>query len=198
MVSYHRKEVSYLKNVSDTIKIVVTANQMKVLRDIDAEDYRPVVRLAEKDFRDRKVRAPNPDDAIYALKQYYVLAALNPKNLHAVSDVVDPYWHAHILHTRRYERFCREVTGYFMHHEPLDHEEVQAVKDVSDLYGYTLEILQVFFAGNVDHAFWPTNPGAARMVCVHYERHPSGDPSEDDNVLPPDPRLAGVRVRALV
>src|SRR3954465_1534677 len=35
-----------------------------------------------------------------------------------VSTDVDEFWHAHILHTRKYAEDCDKVFGAFIHHEP--------------------------------------------------------------------------------
>ena len=35
-----------------------------------------------------------------------------------LSEDVDEFWHAHILHTRKYAEDCREIFGAFLHHNP--------------------------------------------------------------------------------
>lgn len=34
------------------------------------------------------------------------------------SKEIDEVWHAHILHTEDYQRFCQAVFGHFLHHQP--------------------------------------------------------------------------------
>ncbi|NPA72771.1 MAG: hypothetical protein GXO35_08080 [Gammaproteobacteria bacterium] len=36
----------------------------------------------------------------------------------APNDLVDEYWHTHILDTRKYMDDCQKVLGYYLHHYP--------------------------------------------------------------------------------
>lgn len=158
-----------MKMLAQTIAIAITCQQRRKLEKIDAENYAPVLKKARKDVAALGKRFEVSDDElVYALKQYYSLAALNPHNMHAVSDVVDPLWHAHVLHTAKYGRFCEESIGYFMHHEPLDHEDAEKLSAVKDVYEYTLEILNVLFAGHVNLTCWPAAIGPDRLICWHF------------------------------
>lgn len=38
------------------------------------------------------------------------------------TERVDKGWHAFILFTRDYEKFCKEFFGHFIHHTPLEEE----------------------------------------------------------------------------
>ncbi len=42
------------------------------------------------------------------------------------SDEVDTGWHAFILHTRDYAKFCTAVAGRFIHHVPTDADDPAA------------------------------------------------------------------------
>ena len=46
------------------------------------------------------------------LRKKYSDQALTP------SYEIDEAWHAHILHTREYTKFCHELFGYYLHHDP--------------------------------------------------------------------------------
>ena len=49
----------------------------------------------------------------------FLLLCKNESNVRHEPDIdVDWYWHAHILHTKRYAEDCRRYFGYFLHHEP--------------------------------------------------------------------------------
>lgn len=40
------------------------------------------------------------------------------------SPLVDVGWHTFILYTKPYARFCQEIAGHFIHHNPTDEEGV--------------------------------------------------------------------------
>ncbi|MEW2507897.1 hypothetical protein AB0878_46290 [Amycolatopsis sp. NPDC047767] len=44
----------------------------------------------------------------------------------APSEQVDLGWHAFVLHTRDYARFCDEVAGRFIHHVPTEPDDPDA------------------------------------------------------------------------
>lgn len=47
----------------------------------------------------------------------------NPdRELRPESNDADEVWHAHVLHTRNYERDCKRLFGYFLHHCPKEPE----------------------------------------------------------------------------
>jgi hypothetical protein len=55
------------------------------------------------------------------VKRFLALALFEPKCGFriAVSEKIDALWHYFILHTREYRRFCAEVFGSYLHHEPI-------------------------------------------------------------------------------
>jgi len=57
--------------------------------------------------------------------------ALKPKD-HSPSLLVDEAWHAFILHTKLYSRFCQNRYGTFVHHFPMssEHNMMSKVKDL--------------------------------------------------------------------
>lgn len=136
---------------------------------IDAEDYFGVIRKVRehalettgRDVSDEELRA-----GILALKQYYVVPVLDPANAHALSAALDPYWHAHILHTEAYMAFCERVVGGYMHHRPLDHASAHDVAGVRRLYAYTIRVFGVLF-NKTDPRFWPQALQDKDLVCAH-------------------------------
>merc|ERR1712224_390849 len=51
--------------------------------------------------------------------RWWVLQKIFPNlNFPMLSDRVDAFWHAHLLHTREYERESKAFFGYFLHHSP--------------------------------------------------------------------------------
>ena len=64
---------------------------------IDTFDYEPVKRKVSPD--EGVVETAQLAQGIENLKRYYAVALLDPLNLHAVSEQVDPFWHSHVLFT---------------------------------------------------------------------------------------------------
>ena len=67
------------------------------------------------------------------------------------SRCIDEYWHAHILHTRRYIDDCTNIAGRYIHHHPDDSRNPDpeslkvAFQNTCDLYEQTFgEPLVIF------------------------------------------------------
>jgi hypothetical protein len=71
-----------------------------------------------------KVRYPHLNDVeieltLQQLRLYFMLClTLDSNELALPSRVVDVCWHAFILETRSYQRFCTRAFGRFLHHTP--------------------------------------------------------------------------------
>jgi hypothetical protein len=135
---------------------------------VDAEDFEGVKRLVKKELakQGQVVSAEYLDAGVLALKQYYLVALLDPKNRHAVSDAIDPFWHAHILHTSQYMSFCDDVFQQYLPHVPLDHEDQDAVAVVARLYQHTANVYGDMFK-HVDEHFYPRSVSTERLICYH-------------------------------
>lgn len=162
-----RKAVQ-MRTLASTIKLDLTPFHTERVARIDAEDFSVVVRKV----REQMVELGEPvsgaflDEGVLALKQYYVVALLDPKNQHAVSDAIDPFWHFHILDTKNYFTFGEEVFGQYIHHTPLDHGDAAEVARVRDLYNYTARIYGELF-GYINPAFYPAELTDERLICFH-------------------------------
>jgi len=56
-----------------------------------------------------------------ALREYFHVCRLAGKRFVSMpSQAVDEAWHAFILFTRSYDRFCRSAFGRFLHHTPAE------------------------------------------------------------------------------
>ncbi len=155
-------------SIFETLQVGIHPEQRRRLAVIDLEDFSGVERKVREHFVElgRELSAGYVERGIYALKQYYAVALLDPANAHAVSRVIDPFWHAHILHTEQYMEFCNRVVGEYMHHQPLDHARPDHVAIIRRLYGYTLEVLTRFFSV-VSPEFWPNKVMDAELICMH-------------------------------
>ena len=157
-----------MKSVSESVIARITFDQRRRIRRIDAEDFKLVMQKAMEDLAatGKRVSLEYAERAIYALKQYYVVAMLDPSNAHSVTLPIDPFWHAHILFTEQYRHFCDDVIGEYMDHVPLDRRDPAKVQNVKQLYSYTLEVLPKLFS-DIDPEFWPTDVTDAELICYH-------------------------------
>lgn len=157
-----------MKSVSLTLIAQVTSDQYRRLCRIDAEDFTLIAKKVAEDFKKLGVVVTQEylDTGIYALKQYYAVAMLDPANAHAVTVPIDPFWHAHILFTAQYREFCADVVGEYMDHVPLNFDEQDEVKNVGQLYSYTLTIMPKLF-DRIDEKFWPSQFSQADLICYH-------------------------------
>ena len=81
------------------------------------ESY-PFTQVKEKLLMGGKVAPELVDGAISEFRKYLSLIALGHKGVGMNSRDVDEVWHIFILFTKDYARFCDEVFGFFLHHQP--------------------------------------------------------------------------------
>ncbi len=172
-----------------SIKMQLHPDHLPRIQIIEDADYTGVIRKTREYLQETGKTATDEYLAkgIYALKQYYVIALLDPANAHAVSLAVDPFWHAHILHTMDYVDFCNRTVGEYMHHQPLDRADRPKLENVRTLYQYTLEVLGQLFT-HVDQEFWSPDVSDALMICFHkgnQEMYPTVQPIR---LFEPSPR----------
>lgn len=161
--------VNVMSPFISSIKVQLNAFHLKKLMAIDEFDFSKVSEKTQQDLLSEgtKVEHAYFEKGILALKQYYAVALFDPKNMHAVSNVVDPFWHNHILFTKDYVEFCDQIYGHYVHHTPLNKSDDAAVRKVQTLYEYTLDIYSKLF-NRIDAFFWP--PVAKdNLVCTHME-----------------------------
>lgn len=91
---------------------------------IDSFDLQPVI------DRLTRVEKWSKDDAVAVIKQYrryLFLRRKYPNQILPPSKEIDDAWHAHILHTRAYRKFCQQVFDYnkeqFLDHNPAEDEQ---------------------------------------------------------------------------
>lgn len=174
--------------LAETIKVPLSRQQSAAVARIDVEDFSGTMRKVAEELEKMGERT-TPEflaAGVLALKQYYLLPIIDPRNAHAVSDTIDPFWHAHILHTRQYAAFCDDVLGSFMHHEPLDHGRARDVAGVRFLYDYTREVMEKAF-NYLDDRFYPVSLVDERLVCTHGQSYRGVDPCEEAFIFPMNP-----------
>jgi hypothetical protein len=156
--------------LESTIAIDLTELQLEMVRLIDTENFEGVKRKVREEFAHwgETVSEEFLEAGVLALKQYYAVALLDPYNEHAVSDSIDPFWHAHILHTKEYIAFGERIFGQYVHHEPLDHDNATQLRHVARLYAYTTNAYRKMFS-HIDAAFYPEVMPDAQLLCSHQE-----------------------------
>lgn len=160
-----------METLVHTIAVPLTVYQAEKVERIDREDFDSMLWKVSEELSARTGVVPDQgflEQGVLALKQYYAVALLDPKNRHAVSASIDPFWHAHILHTRQYLAFCDEVFGQYVHHDPLDRADTEKFATVHDLYVYTSRVYDEMFLW-VDRGFFPVVPSVTDVVCMHYD-----------------------------
>jgi len=152
-----------------SIRLPLSGFHRERVRLIDDFDYTKVAEKTRKELHERGIEVDREylHGGIHALKQYCAVALLDPLNMHAVSERVDPFWHSHIIFTRDYAAFCERIYGQYIHHQPLDESNDEEVRKLRVLYRYTHGIYRQMFS-HVDEFWWP-QPEIARMICYHYK-----------------------------
>ncbi len=148
---------------------IINPNHLRRIEILDGIDFTAVGKkvMADAAKRGEILSEEYIERGILALKQYYVIAILDPANGHAVSPAVDKFWHAHMLFSSEYEKHCKMMVGEYMHHEPLDHDDHKKVKKVRALYGYTIDSFDKVF-NRVDRKFWPKTLSNKELICWHF------------------------------
>lgn len=153
----------------DQVRIPLGVAQRAALVRICQEDFQRIKQKVREELlaRGQSVTDEYLERGIQALRQYHAVAILDPRNEHAISDALDPFWHVQILFTRQYVRFCNETMGHYVHHEPLDHADLAAVQHVANLYRHTNKRLEDIFGQVLDREFFPSVLTEDRLVCRH-------------------------------
>lgn len=85
--------------------------RLEALREFDLE---PVTE------RLRREGVENADELEMKFRRFAKLLLERPEEEFGLSAELDEYWHAFILDTVRYHRFCEAVFGDYLHHVPGD------------------------------------------------------------------------------
>ena len=151
-----------------SLKTPVHPEQLKRLTHIDGEDYSHICEKVQEHLEIVRVSlsANFLERGVFALKQYYAVALLDPANAHALSRALDPFWHFHVLRTEQYTEFCSRVVGEYMHHRPLERGNVEHIRVMRRLYDYTFEVISKLFS-EVDKEFWPEELSDSDLICWH-------------------------------
>lgn len=117
------------------------------------------------------------------LVRYLVLCAENPDSDYGMAGQVDEVWHLLILHTMEYARWCDQVFGYFVHHNPTLPEEKEQVKagDAPDTYAIFYGDYPLYF-GEQPPSVWPVPMGMHDCHNCSTSRCHSAEGTQDCHV----------------
>ncbi|NVI91238.1 hypothetical protein [Actinomadura sp. BRA 177] len=93
--------------------------------------------------------------------------AENPGVRLAMSETVDPGWHAFLLHSQDYTRWCEEHLGYYLHHIPpapgvtSDEDEIARTLPALNATGYRVDTEHWADAA---YPCCPPNPCVAKVI----------------------------------
>jgi hypothetical protein len=85
-------------------------------------------------------------------KRFLTLIKVNPGIEIVPTKQMDKFWHQHILDTSAYQRDCRQVFGYFLHHYPyfgINGKEDQ--ENLSRTFVKTKELYKKTFGIEIDN-----------------------------------------------
>lgn len=87
------------------------------------------------------------------LRRYLAICALHPSERFPMFPKVDGAWHAFLLHTKDYRRFCETVAGRFIDHAPNNGTEDRV--EVAASYTRFKAFYEFYFDAPPSAEFWP-------------------------------------------
>ncbi len=82
-------------------------------------------------------------------QQWLALQMAFPEEHTPPSEIIDVFWHAHILDTSKYAEDCKEVFGFFLHHFPYTGWQGEEAKQAHDVkFELTKQLFEQYFGGN--------------------------------------------------
>lgn len=93
--------------------------------------------------------------------------AENPGGRLAMSETVDPGWHAFLLHSQDYTRWCEENLGHYLHHIPpapgvtSSEDEIARTLPALHATGY---VVDVEHWADAAYPCCPPNPCVAKVI----------------------------------
>ena len=124
---------------------------VNVMESIVAHDFSKVIKSYKKEHK------ANDEEAEFVLTQlqrWLTLCIVYPEKQYIIGSKVDAMWHNFILFTKDYERFCKEVAGFFIHHLPDVEAEDQGDIEIDiGEKNKRLEALEIDYELNFGHKF---------------------------------------------
>lgn len=143
-----------INTVIDESSFVEQSTVDSIMSRIDTIDFTPHGYKLEKEYG-WSVSKINYTIKLY--KEWLALQALYENLSFAPSELVDEFWHVHILDTRKYMNDCNLIKGEFIHHYPyfgLTEQENESVLEsgftlTKKLYLHHFGHCEMGFEGNL-------------------------------------------------
>jgi hypothetical protein len=88
-------------------------------------------------------------------RRYLILCEENPDIPVVPSNLIDDFWHLHILDTQKYADDCEEYLGYFLHHFPyFGMRGEEDAENLTRAWHHTRELYVRRF-GPIPEQYWP-------------------------------------------
>ncbi len=89
-------------------------------------------------------------------RRFLILCLENPEAAVVPSNMVDDFWHLHILDTQKYAADCAEYLGFFLHHFPyFGMRGEKDAQNLADSWARTKEIYATAFGETPPADLWP-------------------------------------------
>jgi hypothetical protein len=91
-------------------------------------------------------------------RRFLALCMQFPDDPMVPSNIVDEFWHMHILDTQKYAADCEKFLGYFLHHFPyFGMRGDQDAKNLETAWFATLDMYKVVFGLSPSAEIWPSS-----------------------------------------
>ncbi len=134
--------------------VVVLEQGTRVVLPFDLEGvmrFAPPELLIERFAKEHDISEADAREQFDEVKKFLAICASNRSRSFAPSKHLDDMWHAFVLFTSDYFRFCGMIGGY-IHHRPT--REV-----MHDSYANTLEVMPKMFGG-INSKWWKVRSAA--------------------------------------
>lgn len=120
----------------------------------ELEDLSTVI---ERFCREQKVDQARGEAVARELKRFLIICSISKNKSYAIRGDIDEMWHMFIMFTRRYQKFCENVSGRFLHHVPTeDIEKDIPISKTNYSYARTLEAYETAFGEPAPSSVWPS------------------------------------------
>lgn len=109
-------------------------------------------------------------------KRFLFLCAKNPNKAIVPNQIIDKFWHQHILDAEKYQKDCEKVFGYLLHHFPyFGTRDEKDKENLTVAAKSTKKLYQEYFDENIDHLSIAFNQETS--LCAVCRPRPTPPPS---------------------
>ncbi len=89
-------------------------------------------RLSRRIVKDENISQTVAESIVDGVVAFLVMCADYPDKRFVPSPMIDTGWHAFLLFTKEYQKFCDGIAGHFLHHEPKDGSKISTIATYHD------------------------------------------------------------------